>query len=422
MMNESIICDKNDLATMANAVRARTGGVETYNVPELATAVTSIIENSGPGSVISVNGKTGNVLLTAADVGALPDTTEIPSIEGLATEEYVNTQINTVSTALIGNTSTLTPTQVKNAIEAGRDVLITHTTSEFGDIRCSYFSFVDELEALFTTVVAMYGGVLFACQLVGYFNADSWEFYTNILARSEDIPTTLPNPNALTFTGVATGVYDGTSALTINIPAIAGEKGDKGDTGTSITIENILMSPDDGGSNTITFSDGTVLTVKNGSKGNTGATGATGGMGPAGPAGPAGRDGDKGDKGDKGDTGATGQRGTGLLPVTTAPSTYTTAVNGLTPAYRIALSTVKSQASATEVFAGDTVRYSYYHYPVIYVDSSYVYCGTRVSIRGATGAAGTTPVKGTDYWTEADQESIVQQVIAALPDASEVSY
>jgi hypothetical protein len=118
--------------------------------------------------------------------------------------------------------------------------------------------------------------------------------------------------------------------------------------------------------------------------------------------------------------GATGQRGTGLLPVTTAPSAYTTAVNGLTPAYRISLSTVKSQASTTAVYAGDTVRYSYYHYPVIYVDSSYVYCGTRVSIRGATGAAGAagadgkTPVKGTDYWTTEDREAVIEDVIAAL--------
>jgi hypothetical protein len=34
---------------------------------------------------------------------------------------------------------------------------------------------------------------------------------------------------------------------------------------------------------------------------------------------------------------------------------------------------------------------------------------------GATGAAGKTPVKFVDYWTPADQESIVQAVIAALP-------
>ena len=124
----------------------------------------------------------------------------------------------------------------------------------------------------------------------------------------------------------------------------------------------------------------------------------------------------KGDKGDPGETGATGQRGTGLLPVTTAPSAYTTAVNGLTPAYRIALSTVKTQASTTAVYAGDTVRYSYYHYPVIYVDSSYVYCGTRVSIRGATGAAGTTPVKGTDYFTDADKAEMVSDVLESLPE------
>lgn len=40
--------------------------------------------------VESVNGKTGAVNLTASDVGALPNTTEIPSIEGLATESYVD--------------------------------------------------------------------------------------------------------------------------------------------------------------------------------------------------------------------------------------------------------------------------------------------------------------------------------------------
>lgn len=119
-------------------------------------------------------------------------------------------------------------------------------------------------------------------------------------------------------------------------------------------------------------------------------------------------------KGDKGDTGSTGQRGTGLLPVTTAPTAYTTAVNGLTPEYRIALSTVKTQSSATVVLAGDTLRYSYYHYPVIYVDSSYVYCGTRVSIRGATGKAGTDASVTSENiatalgYTPADAETVSQ--------------
>lgn len=100
----------------------------------------------------------------------------------------------------------------------------------------------------------------------------------------------------------------------------------QGGGGGSITITDIVMSPVDGGSNVVTFSDGNTLTVKNGSKGSTGSTGPTGATGPAGP------------------TGATGPAGP----------------------------------------------------------------------QGPTGATGRTPVKGVDFWTDADQESIIQEVIAAL--------
>ena len=194
-----------------------------------------------------------------------------------------------------------------------------------------------------------------------------------------------------------------TSASGTSSADLKGAKGDKGDTGsagkdgTSVTVKSVSESTADGGSNVVTFSDGKTLTVKNGSKGSTGDKG------------------DKGDKGDDGSTGATGQRGTGLLPVTTAPAAYTTAVGGITPKYRMAISTIKTQAGVTEVLLGDTVRYSYYHYPIDYLDASYAYFTERVSIRGATGAAGATPVKGTDYFTAADKTEMVNAVIAALP-------
>lgn len=41
---------------------------------------------------------------------------------------------------------------------------------------------------------------------------------------------------------------------------------------------------------------------------------------------------------------------------------------------------------------------------------------------GAAGADGVTPVKGTDYWTAADKQEIVNDVLAALPDGTEVAY
>ena len=51
------------------------------------------------------------------------------------------------------------------------------------------------------------------------------------LPNTTIIPTTLPNPNALTFTGAATGSYDGSSPVEINIP----EGG-----GTDVTVDNTL--------------------------------------------------------------------------------------------------------------------------------------------------------------------------------------
>lgn len=41
---------------------------------------------------------------------------------------------------------------------------------------------------------------------------------------------------------------------------------------------------------------------------------------------------------------------------------------------------------------------------------------------GTPGTAGHTPVKGTDYWTAADKQEIVNNVLAALPDGTEVAY
>ena len=38
--------------------------------------------------------------------------------------------------------------------------------------------------------------------------------------KKKDIPTKLPNPNPLTFTGAVTGSYDGSEALTVEISSL----------------------------------------------------------------------------------------------------------------------------------------------------------------------------------------------------------
>lgn len=99
----------------------------------------------------------------------------------------------------------------------------------------------------------------------------------------------------------------------------------------------------------------------------------------------------------QGADGQQGEDGAQILGITTAPSSYTTQTGGFTPTYRISLSTVKTQSGASEVRVGDILAYSYYHYPVGYVDASYVYCGAQKSLRGAAGSSVTVSSTDTSY-------------------------
>lgn len=137
-----------------------------------------------------------------------------------------------------------------------------------------------------------------------------------------------------------------------------GSVGKDGAAGTSVTVKSVSESTVDGGDNVITFSDGKTVAVKNGSKGS---KGDTGGVGPA------------------------GSDGVGIKSVV---QTATSSADGGSN-----IITVTKTDGTTSTF---TVKN-----------------GSKGS-KGDTGPAGYTPIKGVDYFTDADQEIIVQQVIAAL--------
>lgn len=149
-----------------------------------------------------------------------------------------------------------------------------------------------------------------------------------------------------------------------------------------------------------------------GDKGDTGSQGAKGDTGATGPQGPKG---DPGEKGDPGATGPAGPQGPAGVPgkdgapgkdgVDGKPGDAGT--DGITPHigdngnwYIGSTDTGKPSRGATGTPGKDGAK----------------------GAPGAPGAAGHTPVKGTDYWTAADKQEIVNNVLAALPDGTEVSY
>lgn len=190
-----------------------------------------------------------------------------------------------------------------------------------------------------------------------------------------------------------------------------GEDGKDG-IGIASIVQTTKSSADDGiNIITITLTDGSTHTfeVQNGSKGSTGAAGANGSNGKDGVSATHSWSGttltvtsasgtsSANLKGDDGEPGADGVRGTGILKINTSPSSASgTGTNGVAIKYKIALSTLKSEAGVSEVFVGDVVLRSYYIYQVVSVDASYAYLSAYTSIRGATGSAGAAGKDGAD--------------------------
>ena len=203
-------------------------------------------------------------------------------------------------------TANKTRAEVDAAFAAGRPVFCLFTGAE------NYFS----VEGLIMPFICyMDGMALFSSYLTGinwivvFGDTEMIMVMITESLTSDNLPETLPNPNALTFKGAVSGTYDGSRPLEITIPAGSGEPGRDGFSPT-ITVTN-TYSP-------TTLPDGPIMSKINGF----------------------------------------------ILKITD--------VNG----------TISKQ-----IFYGKD---------------------------GKDGSDGQTPVRGIDYWTDSDKETIIQEVITAL--------
>lgn len=119
---------------------------------------------------------------------------------------------------LTGTTNELTPTQVYNAVSAGIPVKVQYTDSTYGLLSFTAFNVAESLNVIVSQTIVNYNDVYILAELNGNKSDNTWGTAFTTLAQLTDIPSALPNPNSIHFTGASTGTYDGSSALTINIP------------------------------------------------------------------------------------------------------------------------------------------------------------------------------------------------------------
>ncbi len=236
---------------------------------------------------------------TASEVGALSDTTVIPSVDGMlkytaqsltdAQKQQARANIGAGTSSFDGNYNSLSN---KPTIPA--QVAIDSTLKQSGKAADAK-AVGDALTEVDTKL-------------------DEKQPKGNYLTTESDpsVPAWAKSPTKPTYTASEVGaisqddLQSATNAALAQAKASGEFKGDKGDTGVqgiqgiqgikgdtgekgadgiSVTVASVTESTTDGGNNVVTFSDGKTVTIKNGTKGSTGA------------------------KGDKGDTGAKGADG-----------------------------------------------------------------------------------------------------------------
>ena len=120
---------------------------------------------------------------------------------------------------LTGTTNDLTPTQVYEAVSSGIPVKVQYTDPTFGICSFTAFNVSESMNVIASNAIVNYKNMYLLVVLGGNKSNNVWYYEITTLAEHEDIPSALPNPNALTFTGAVTGTYDGSAAKTVNIPS-----------------------------------------------------------------------------------------------------------------------------------------------------------------------------------------------------------
>ena len=114
---------------------------------------------------------------------------------------------------LIGSTSNITPTQVLTALQAGRDIYLTHAIDVDTSIVATYFDYAPIFGMLVSNITVIFPREYYSYALVGMTSDDTWTTSVTTLAQKIDVPTTaLSSTTGITASTTATKTSLGTAS------------------------------------------------------------------------------------------------------------------------------------------------------------------------------------------------------------------
>lgn len=131
----------------------------------------------------SVNAKIDTIISSGGEPNAI-NTISVNNVNQTIANKNVN-----IETVIIGSTSDYTPTQVKSAIDSGKNVIITYTHSTYGNIVGYSFNYSQAYNSLVSNTIAYYNNNYYLFELVGTLTNNSWSCEVTQLAESSSIPT-----------------------------------------------------------------------------------------------------------------------------------------------------------------------------------------------------------------------------------------
>ena len=116
---------------------------------------------------------------------------------GITVADISNWNAN-IKPMLVGDTSTITPTQVATALANGQNIELSYTDATYGTGKAYSFNYSDSLHEVVANVMFQYGWSWICCEIHGNTETNNWGFVSTSLATMNDIPSSM-------VTSIATG-------------------------------------------------------------------------------------------------------------------------------------------------------------------------------------------------------------------------